>query len=68
LERERKVDVPLNNWLLFAALNEALLRRLGVFWDRRRINLRFENTNRGISATALTETGLNTTPISTTAL
>jgi hypothetical protein len=38
LERERKVDVPLNNWLLFAALNEALLRRLGVFWDRRRIN------------------------------
>jgi len=38
LEKERKVQAPLNNWLLFAALNEAVLRRLGVFWDRMRID------------------------------
>jgi hypothetical protein len=38
LEGERKLSVPLNNWLLFAALNEALLRRLGVSWDRPRID------------------------------
>ncbi len=38
LERERAVQAPLNNWLLFAALNEVLLRRLGAFWDRMRID------------------------------
>jgi len=38
LETERKVEAPSNNWLLFAALNEALLRRLGVFWDQRRVD------------------------------
>jgi len=38
LESERKVQAPFNNWLLFAALNETLLRRLEVFWDRLRID------------------------------
>ncbi len=38
LESERKVHAPLSNWLLFAALNEALLRRLGASWDRSRID------------------------------
>jgi len=38
LEKERKVQAPLNNWLLFAALNEVLLRRLGAFSDRMRID------------------------------
>lgn len=38
LERERVVQVPFNNWLLFAALNEVLLRHLGAFWDRVRVD------------------------------
>ncbi len=38
LESERTIQPPFNNWLLFAALNEALLRRLGVFWDRLRVD------------------------------
>jgi hypothetical protein len=38
LESERMVQAPLSNWLLFAALNEVLLRRFGVFWDRMRID------------------------------
>jgi hypothetical protein len=38
LESERTIQSPFNNWLLFAALNEALLRRLGVFWDRLRVD------------------------------
>jgi len=38
LESERKIQPPLSNWLLFAALNEALLRRLGASWDRNRID------------------------------
>lgn len=38
LEKERRVQAPLNNWLLFAAQNEVLLRRLGAFWDRMRID------------------------------
>lgn len=38
LEIERKVKPPQSNWLLFAALNEALLRRLGASWDRQRID------------------------------
>ncbi len=37
LEAERKVQAPFNNWLLFAALNEVLLRRLGAFSDPLRI-------------------------------
>ncbi len=38
LEKERTVQPPLNNWLLFGALNEALLRRLQASWDRTRID------------------------------
>lgn len=38
MESERKVQPPLSNWLLFSALNEGLLRRLGVSWDRHRID------------------------------
>ena len=38
IESERRIQPPFSNWLLFAALNEALLRRLGVFWDRVRID------------------------------
>jgi len=38
LESERKISAPFSNWLLFAALNEALLRRLDVSWDRLRID------------------------------
>jgi hypothetical protein len=38
LEKERKIQAPLSNWLLFVALNEVLLRRLGAFWDRVRID------------------------------
>jgi hypothetical protein len=34
LEIERKIQPPLSNWLLFPALNEALLRRLGANWER----------------------------------
>jgi len=37
-EAERRVQPPFSNWLLFAALNEVLLRRLDVFWDRIRID------------------------------
>jgi hypothetical protein len=38
LEKERPIQVPFSNWLLFTALNEVLLRKLGVFWDRLRID------------------------------
>lgn len=38
LESERKIQSPFSNWLLFAALNEVLLRKLNVFWDRLRID------------------------------
>lgn len=38
LEAERTVQPPFNNWLLFAALNEVLLRALGAPWDRLRID------------------------------
>ena len=38
LESERKIQPSYNNWLLFAAMNEALLRRLGATWDRLRID------------------------------
>lgn len=38
LESERKIKPPQSNWLLFAALNEALLRRLGASWDRDRVD------------------------------
>jgi hypothetical protein len=34
---ERKVLTGLNNWVLFAAMNEALLFRLGADWDRMRV-------------------------------
>lgn len=38
LESERKIPAPFSNWLLFAALNEALLHRLESSWDRLRID------------------------------
>lgn len=38
LESERKIQAPLSNWLLFSALNETLLRRLGAAWERPRID------------------------------
>lgn len=37
LERERAILPPFSNWLLFAALNEAIIRRLGGAWDRVRV-------------------------------
>ncbi len=37
LEQERAIDPPFNNWLLFAAVNEALLHRLGAKADPERI-------------------------------
>jgi hypothetical protein len=37
LESERRIQAPLSNWLLFPALNETLLRRLGAAWDRSRV-------------------------------
>jgi hypothetical protein len=37
LERERAILPPFSNWLLFAALNEAMIRRLGGAWDRVRV-------------------------------
>ena len=38
LLKERAIDPPVSNWLLFAALNEALLHTLEVEWDRARID------------------------------
>ena len=35
---QRKVQPPFNNWLLFAALNEALLMTLHQPWDRMRVD------------------------------
>jgi hypothetical protein len=35
---ERKIQPPFNNWLLFAAMNEALLMTLHQPWDRMRID------------------------------
>jgi hypothetical protein len=35
---QRKVQPPFNNWLLFAAMNEALLFTLNQPWDRLRID------------------------------
>ncbi len=35
--REREVLPPFNNWLLFAAMNEALLMKLGAAWDKVRV-------------------------------
>jgi hypothetical protein len=37
LEAERKITPPQSNWLLFAALNEVVLRCLGAEWDRDRV-------------------------------
>ena len=34
LLKERKIHPPHSNWLLFPALNEILLRRLGADWNR----------------------------------
>jgi len=38
LVKTREIKPPFNNWLLFAALNEATLRVLGANWDRMRID------------------------------
>lgn len=38
LQKERAVLPPFSNWLLFAALNEVLLRRLDAAWDRVRVD------------------------------
>ena len=38
LEVERKVLPTYTNWLLFSAIDEALLRKMGAFWDRMRID------------------------------
>ncbi len=38
LEVQRTVMPGFNNWLLFSAMDEVLLRRLGVFWDRMRVD------------------------------
>ena len=38
LVTQRKVQPPFNNWLLFAAMNEALLMTLNQPWDRMRID------------------------------
>jgi hypothetical protein len=38
LVTERKIQPPFNNWLLFAAMNEALLMTLHQPWDRMRVD------------------------------
>jgi len=38
LVTQRKVQPPFNNWLLFAAMNEALLMTLQQPWDRMRVD------------------------------
>ena len=38
LVTERKIQPPFNNWLLFAAMNEALLMTLHQAWDRIRVD------------------------------
>jgi hypothetical protein len=38
LVTQRKVQPPFNNWLLFAAINEALLMKLHQPWDRMRVD------------------------------
>jgi hypothetical protein len=38
LVTQRKVQPPFNNWLLFAAMNEALLMQLNQPWDRMRVD------------------------------
>ena len=43
LQQERKVQPPYSNWLLFAAMNEVLLRRLQVPWDRLRVDYAFRS-------------------------
>jgi hypothetical protein len=35
---QRRIQPPFNNWLLFAAINEALLMKLGQPWDRMRVD------------------------------
>jgi hypothetical protein len=38
LTTQRKIQPPFNNWLLFAAMNEALLMTLRQPWDRMRVD------------------------------
>ncbi len=38
LVKERVVQPPYNNWLLFAAMNEALLMKMHQPWDRMRVD------------------------------
>lgn len=35
---QRRIQPPFSNWLLFAAMNEALLKTLGEPWDRVRVD------------------------------
>ncbi len=37
LVKERSIKPPFSNWLLFAALNEVLLRKLGAVWEPKRV-------------------------------
>jgi hypothetical protein len=41
LVKERVVQPNYNNWLLFAAMNEALLKVMGQPWDRLRVDVAF---------------------------
>ncbi len=41
LVAERNIQPPFNNWLLFAVMNEALLKTLGESWDRERVDYAF---------------------------
>ena len=38
LERTRSIAPHFNNWLLFSAMIEAAFRRIGVRWDRMRVD------------------------------
>jgi hypothetical protein len=38
LESTRRIQPGFNNWLLFSAIVEAALARLGAFWDRMRVD------------------------------
>ncbi len=42
---ERRIQPGLSNWLLFAALNEALLKVIGQHWDRMRVDYALRELN-----------------------
>lgn len=45
LSRCRAIQPPFSNWLLFAALNELMLRRLDSDWDRMRVDYALRELN-----------------------